>query len=138
MKDIEKIDNELSTIIKLIHQNNGLKSFVEDIPLITLNVAGLYYAEDIDEIFPKLEKGDKLNLFREPHNKYDKYAILVKYQGQKIGYVPRADNKVLANLMDAGKEIYGIIVKVGSDSDCEDEIYYNTRFVRFKIFLKEY
>jgi hypothetical protein len=30
---------------------------------------------------------------------------------QKLGYVPRAKNEVISNLLDAGKTIFGIIDK---------------------------
>ncbi len=133
MSDIQKTDGDLKKFIAHIHTGK-VKSFLEDTYLITLNVAGLYYIKNINEIFPKLEKGDKLDLYRQSDNEYDKYAILVKFNGEKLGYVPRSDNKILANLMDAGKEIYGKIV----DLNMEKDDYGRTHiFVKFKIYLKE-
>ena len=44
---------------------------------------------------------------REPENPYDERAILVEnLEGEKLGYIPRRKNEVLASLMDAGKSIY--------------------------------
>lgn len=47
---------------------------------------------------------------REPLNPYDERAILIlDGRGRKLGYVPRNRNEVLANLMDAGKYIFGTV-----------------------------
>ena len=75
-----------------------------------------------------------MELFREATNEYGKHAILVKYHGEKIGYVPRKDNYVLSKLMDGGKHIYGVV------DSCVDEVYenYEFKFINFKIFLNDY
>lgn len=90
--------------------------------------------DDIEEIFPNIAKGDNLELFREKSNEHDELAILVKFNGEKIGYVPKRNNEVLANLMDAGKELYGVV-----ENAYLDEVYdgYPFKVVEFKIFLKE-
>ena len=87
MSNIQKPDNELADFVNFIQKKGKIESFSRDIRLITLNVAGLYYADNIDEIFPKIKVGDRLDLFREASNEYDKRAILVKFNGEKIGYV---------------------------------------------------
>lgn len=134
MANIQKIDSEVSDFIGFLHNAPEVKPFLEDIYLITVNVAGLVYIDDIDEIFSIIKEGDHLDLFREKDNRYDEHAILVKYDGKKIGYVPRADNIILANLMDAGKMLYGVVV----DTYIE-YVYVGDEFkvVKFKIFLKE-
>jgi hypothetical protein len=134
MSNIQKPDNKLKNFVNFVQKNGKIKSFSEDIRLITSNVAGLDYVDNIDEIFPKIKIGDRLELFREASNEYDYRAILVKYDGEKIGYVPRKDNHVLSNLMDGGKQLYGIVESIGVD-----EIYknYSFKFLRFKIFLNE-
>lgn len=134
MSNIQKPDNELTDFVGFIQKKGKIKSFSKDIRLITLNVAGLDYVENIDEIFPKIKIGDRLELFREASNEYDYRAILVKYNGEKIGYVPRKENHVLSNLMDGGKQLYGVVESIGVD-----EIYkgYSLKYLRFKIFLNE-
>ncbi|MCR5026348.1 MAG: HIRAN domain-containing protein [Methanobrevibacter sp.] len=134
MSNIQKPDNKLTDFVNFIHKKGKIKSFSQDIRLITLNVAGLYYADNIDEIFPKIKVGDKLELFRESSNEYDHRAILVKYNGEKIGYVPRKDNHVLSNLMDGGKQLYGVVESIGVDELYGDD---SVKFLRFKIFLNE-
>jgi hypothetical protein len=135
MSNIQKPDTEITDIIGFIQKGGNVKPFLKDIFLIKVNVAGLDYIDDIDEIFPKIEVGDRLELFRESTNEYDKHAILVKYRGEKIGYVPRKDNYVLSKLMDGGKHLYGVVVSIGIDEVYEN---YQFRFINFKIFLKDH
>ena len=57
-----------------------------------------------------LSEGEEVSFFREPENRYDANAIVIKTaSGVKIGYVPRADNAVFSRLMDAGKLLFGKI-----------------------------
>lgn len=64
-----------------------------------------------------MNKGEKLKLIREPENKYDRLAIRINdSKGNKLGYIPRAKNEVLASLMDAGKLIYAVLDEKITDS----------------------
>jgi hypothetical protein len=47
---------------------------------------------------------------REPDNPYDPNAIRVEVAGYLLGYVPRADAKELAPLMDAGRRFLAYFV----------------------------
>ncbi|MBE6511316.1 MAG: restriction endonuclease [Methanobrevibacter millerae] len=134
MSNIQKPNTDIADFVGFIQKGGKIKPFVKDIKLITTKVAGLDYIENIDEIFSQIQIEDKLDLFRESDNEYDYRAIIVKYHGEKIGYVPRNENHVLSNLMDGGKLLYGVVVDFG-----EDEPYkgYKYRFLKFKIFLKE-
>jgi len=135
MSNIQKPDSDITNFVGFIQKGGKLKSFGKDIFLIEVHVAGLDYIDDIDEIFNELEVNARLELFREAKNEYDKHAILVKYNGQKIGYVPRKQNIILANLMDAGKELYAVV-----EDACKSEGVYVgevDQYIKFKIFLKE-
>jgi hypothetical protein len=53
-----------------------------------------------------LAPGARLTLRREPSNPYDDRAIeVLTAAGQKLGYVPRVRNRVLAQLLDAGEAL---------------------------------
>jgi len=134
MSNIQKPDTEITDIIGFIQKGGNVKPFLKDIFLITVHVAGLDYIDNIDEIFPKIKVGDKLGLFREATNEYDKHAILVKYHGEKIGYVPKKDNYVLSKLMDGGKHLYGVVDSIGVDEVYENHQF---KFINFKIFLND-
>ena len=103
-----------SGLVGLLHGKNGEmvipKPFERDIFLFDTNVAGTTFIEGIEELALHLDIDEKLNFFREPDNKYDNQAIVIKTSnGVKIGYVPKADNAVFARLMDAGKLLFGRI-----------------------------
>jgi len=53
------------------------------------------------KIINQINENDLVDLVREPNNEYDEYAIAIHYKNTKIGYVPREDNVVLSNLLDA-------------------------------------
>ena len=119
MNEIIPIDE--SNIISIINsQKTGFdigKPFSRQIYLISARIAGAFYVDDIEDLLENIYEGSKLKFVREPENKYDKLAIIVKDSNDnKIGYVPREDNPILARLMDAGKLIYGT-VKSKSDYD---------------------
>ena len=85
---------------------------MQKIGLATIFIAGFPHY-DGPEAESLLEAGMPLQLNRQPHNKYDKYAIELLSGEAKLGYVPRADNKTIAKLMDKGivvqaeiKELY--------------------------------
>jgi len=112
MNDIIPIDE--SNVVAIINAHkNGMdigKPFSKQIYLISANIAGSNYVDDIEDLVEKIHIGSKLRFVREPANKFDELAILVKDQeNNKLGYVPRKDNPILARLMDAGKLIYGTV-----------------------------
>ncbi len=101
-------------LVGLLHGKNGEilipKPFEKDIFLFDTYVAGTTHIEGIEELEPYLNVDDRLEFFREPDNRYDKQAIVIKtIDGVKIGYVPKQDNVIFARLMDAGKLLFGKI-----------------------------
>lgn len=103
-----------SGLVGLLHGKNGEisipKPFEKDIFLFDTYVAGTTHIESIEELEPHLNVDDRLAFFREPDNRYDTQAIVIKtVDGVKIGYVPKQDNVIFARLMDAGKLLFGKI-----------------------------
>jgi hypothetical protein len=74
-----------------------------------------YYA--LDEQWLKLRIGDQLELIREPHNKYDQRAIRVEWRGLQLGYVPRAENRLIAEALDAGEKLTARIAHLNQHPD---------------------
>jgi hypothetical protein len=113
--------NETNIVSILNSKKSGLelgKPFSRQIYLISASIAGSYYVDDIYELIEKIEIGARLRFVREPDNKYDELAILVKDQNDnKLGYVPRKKNPILARLMDAGKLIYGTVKTINNDNN---------------------
>lgn len=78
----------------------------KDVELINLPVAGTrYYQARQAAAWLRLEQA--LTLRREANNPYDADAIEVYADGVKLGYVPRAQNAIIARLMDAGRPVEG-------------------------------
>lgn len=89
---------------------NAVQAYERDIFLFDTFIAGTTHIEGIEELAQYLNVNDKLDFYREPHNRFDPQAIVIKNSnGVKIGYVPREDNVVFSRLMDAGKLLFGKI-----------------------------
>jgi hypothetical protein len=130
----EVIKSESGNLVSLLHGKGGdmniPKPFERDIFLFDTHVAGTSHVEGIMELEPHLNIEDKLEFFREPDNKFDKRAIVIKNtDGIKVGYVPKADNIIFSRLMDAGKLLFGRIV--------EKEVRGNWLKIDIKVFLHE-
>ncbi len=68
-------------------------------------------------VWTQLRVGAPLSLQREPDNPHDRRAIAVSWQGQKLGYLPRAENDAVSAAMDAGT---GVEARIGSLTDDAD------------------
>ena len=107
--------------------------FSREIFLMNTMINGAMHVETIYEQAKELKKGDRLSLLLEPKNKYDEKAILVlDPKGKKLGYIPRAKNVVLYHLMDAGKELFGIV----RDGDFGENLDYEDSWI--EIFIDVY
>jgi len=107
MKDAELVKYSGGLIQLLYKQGGSLSLPSEEILSLECVVAGTTYIKNLSKIEKKLEKGQTLDLKREPDNKYDKFAVAIyNVQGERLGYIPRDKNETLARLMDAGKWFY--------------------------------
>ena len=77
----------------------SVKVLVQSSPL----AGSQYYA--LSAVWQEIRPGDKLLLTREPDNRHDANAIRVEWNGQQLGYVPRAENRALAAAMDRGERV---------------------------------
>lgn len=60
------------------------------------------------EFIGSLEPGVAAVLIREPTNKFDANAVAVWISGRRVGYVPKAQNKVLAPFIDQNGQMSSI------------------------------
>lgn len=67
--------------------------------LLDAPVAGSRYYEG-QRLWTKLRANEEIVLVREPANPYDNKAAAVYWHNKKLGYIPRADNVVFANLLN--------------------------------------
>jgi predicted secreted protein len=73
--------------------------------------AGLRYHE-AKAVWDQMKIGDALTLVREPANPYDSNAVRVDWNGHQLGYVPRAENEVIARQMDRGNRLQARIANL--------------------------
>ena len=108
-KDIVAINPRIIKLLIGSFSKDGLPlPYVKEIFLMECHIAGTSYRENIKEIEKELQEKDLLVFKRETDNQHDKLAIVIfDTKGQKLGYVPRDRNEVIARLMDAGKLIFG-------------------------------
>ena len=115
-------------IANIIETGGLALPFENTIYLQSVKVAGMKYY--VKEEFILL-KGDKIRLRREPKNEYDKYAIeLFTVNNEKIGYIPRTNNKIFARLMDGGQMLSAEVRAVNYYFEDLDEVW-------IKIFLND-
>jgi hypothetical protein len=99
--------------------------FVQTIALLQCEIAGTGHHSD-DTTAARLAQTPILALIREPANPHDPDAIAVVMGGQKIGYIPRQHNPVLARLLDAGKCLRA---RVDGPIDAHASRWYRARVV---------
>lgn len=73
------------------------------------NIAGFGYA-DGPRLMGRLQSGDALQLVRERDNPHDRRAVRIDWNGNKLGYVPRVHNPVIAQALDAGNTLHARII----------------------------
>ena len=104
----------------LFHINGGSLTmpFKREISLLECHVAETNFRPHIAGIEPTLTAGAKLKLQREPRNEFDESAIAVyDAENNKLGYIPKNKNEVLAKLLDAGKSLSAkLVAKQWNDS----------------------
>jgi hypothetical protein len=76
----------------------------------------------------EIRVGDRLTLTREADNRHDRNAVRVDWNGQKLGYVPRAENRAVAQALDAGEALEARVSAVRDDPD-------PWRRIEFEVFL---
>ena len=74
-----------------------------------------YYAAEAR--WQEMKEGQALALIREPENTHDSNAIRVEWRGEKLGYLPRKENKAVAAAIDAGDKIDARIAKLREHPD---------------------
>ena len=78
---------------------------LEPISLLITRVAGTMFLDDPWFATDGLYHRCPLELKREPENDYDPFAVMVMRGDEKLGYIPRQRNIVIANLLDAGRPL---------------------------------
>ena len=95
----------------LTAQAESVRMLIQSSPL----AGSQYYA--VGEQWREMQVGDHLDLIREPDNRHDRKAIRVEWRGEKLGYLPRAENRAVAAAMDAGERVDARIARLREHRD---------------------
>ncbi len=80
----------------------------KEILVLECLVAGTSFRK-LQDLEPELKSEVKIELKRDPTNEHDKMAVELLFNKNKIGYIPKEKNEVIARLLDAGKTFFGIL-----------------------------
>lgn len=70
-----------------------------------------------EALWLQLAIGQPLALVREPHNPYDDLAVALYWQNHKLGYIPRRENIVVAQMLDRGETPVAVISHLAESHD---------------------
>ena len=79
-------------------------------------LAGSQY-HALDAVWTQIRPGDRLTLTREPDNRHDRNAVRVDWNGQPLGYLPRRENRAVAQALDAGQTLEARVARLRDDPD---------------------
>jgi hypothetical protein len=101
------------------------------INLVEFRVAGVFYnceVEDLQELKEDLKDEDaSTTLELEPENEHDKKAIVIISCGFKLGYVPKAFNEMIFNMISGGINVFCEILNVNAiEQKVQARLYLNT------------
>lgn len=90
--------------------------------LANFNIAGFTYYDGID-CFEQLQIGTNLKLVLETDNKYDPRAVAIYFNEFKLGFVPRADNRIIYKLLSVGLDCISTKIQmIDASEDPEGQI----------------
>ena len=80
----------------------------KEILVLECLVAGTSFRK-LETVEAELQSEVKLELKREGGNEHDKMASGLWFKKNKVGYIPRDKNEVVARLLDAGKSFFAVL-----------------------------
>ena len=78
-------------------------------------IAGSSYCDAA--VLAKLQIGSYFDLEAEPDNPYDKDAVKLLFEGEKIGYIAKADRLAFVTCLKLRRNIYGVITNIITENN---------------------
>jgi len=117
------------------HSSKNEPKATREIRLSSPYIAGFQYYRGL-ELEPMLKENDCLILKREPQNSHDCYAIEVYNGSNKLSYLPREENKVIARIMDQVMTVKARIIKIKPEESpyrrVKTEVFYEENLMTDK------
>ncbi|MCD9854521.1 HIRAN domain-containing protein [Epilithonimonas sp. JDS] len=91
--------------------------------LANFQIAGFTYYDGA-LAFKDLKIGTKLKLKLDADNKYDARAVAIYYKDHKLGYIPKAENRIFYKLFTVGLQrfVKARIQRISKDEHPENQI----------------
>lgn len=77
-------------------------------------IAGSSYCDK--DVLATLEIGTCFDVALEPDNPHDKEAIMLSYNGQKIGYISKSDKLAFVTCLKLKRKVYGVITNINAET----------------------
>ena len=122
---IEHIHNMVSKVRQRLKLTAGRQ---QDALLLQESALAGFHHHRATAIWPFLREGEPLVLVRESINTFDRDAVAVYFRNDKIGYVPRRENHVVAQMLDRGQQLIAKVTQLRNEQN-------PWRRVRFEIKL---
>ena len=103
----------LLVVAALALAGGGLHAQPADVRMLVQSspLAGFQFYQG-KELWDEIKVGDALALVREADNAHDANAVRVEWRGRRLGYVPRRENRTVAQHMDRGGAVEARISKL--------------------------
>ncbi|MDL2254287.1 HIRAN domain-containing protein [Ruminococcaceae bacterium OttesenSCG-928-I18] len=102
---------------EIVAERHRTTPLPDDVAHIGVTCAAGLFAADKQAV-SEIKEQDTLIFVREPDNQYDANAIRVDdTAGRKIGYIPKSENMLIAQLMDIGAIFHGTVIAVPTDKE---------------------
>lgn len=101
--DVSKWEKEN---IRTVSNNICVVNYKKQPKQFFLNVKGTFYNKQFKASSLKVRNKDILSIEREKDNPHDPCAILVKFNDEPIGYIPKEDAKYISTEIDVNKTEY--------------------------------
>lgn len=105
--DISFFDKENLKDVSLKLSPNSYRTEIRE---FEFKIKGTYFNREWSKHSMDIEIGDSLNYFREEHNEFDPYAIIVLKDENSLGYIPREYSKLIASEIDIEDSKYKVMV----------------------------
>ena len=104
-----------AAVIAAKYAGAAVREAKKDIYLDSVYIAGFQYYKGT-ALENGLKENEILSLKRQVENPHDYFAVEVYCGEQKLGYLPRADNKIIARMMDQGVNMKAVIRKIEQEA----------------------